>query len=60
MSETRRIMTVKQREPLRVPQHWNAEDRAFVIQLNGQLDEIYAKIGKLEQRVKVLEESESE
>ena len=58
MSEARRPRPVKQREPLRVPQHWNAEDRSFVIQLNSQLDEIYNKIGKLEQRVKTLEESE--
>ena len=58
MSEARKARPVKQREPLRVPQHWNAEDRSFVIQLNGQLDEIFAKLGKLEQRVKTLEESE--
>ena len=60
MSETRRARIVKQHEPLRVPAHWNAEDRAFVIQLNGQLDEIFATLGRLEKRIKALEESESE
>lgn len=46
MSNTRKVRIVRQHEPLRVPQHWNAEDRAFVIQLNGQLDEVFAKLGE--------------
>ena len=60
MSETRKTRIVKQHEPLRVPPHWNTEDRAFVIQLNGQLDEVFATLGRLEKRIKALEESESE
>ena len=48
MSGTRKPNNVRQREPLRVPTLWNAEDRAFVIQLNGQLDDIYSRIGKNE------------
>lgn len=46
MANPRKYHKVKQHEPLRVPQHWNTEDRSFVIQLNGQLDEIYAKLGQ--------------
>lgn len=58
MADARKYNRVKQHEPLRVPQHWNTEDRAFVIQLNQTLDDLYGKIGRLEQRVKTLEESE--
>lgn len=58
MADTRKYHRVKQHEPLRVPQHWNTEDRAFVIQLNQTLDDLYGQIGRLEQRVKTLEESE--
>lgn len=58
MSEARKARLVKQREPLRVPQHWNAEDRAFVIQLNTQLDSISADIGRLEKQIKSLLEGE--
>ena len=54
MSDARRIKFVKQREPLRVPQHWNSEDRSFAIQLNGQLDEIYAKLGKIQQSAETI------
>lgn len=51
MSEVRRYRKLRQREPLRVPSHWKNEDRAFVIQLNGQLDEVYEKQGELRQGI---------
>ena len=51
MSAPRKPNTMRQREPLRVPSHWSAEDRAFVIQLNGQLDDIYSRIGKNEKNL---------
>lgn len=47
--------TVLQHEPLRVPQKWDGEARALVIQLERVLDEAYARIGDLTQRVKALE-----
>ena len=34
-------------EPLRVPDGWKGQDRAFVIQLERQLDDIYNRLGKL-------------
>lgn len=49
MSEVRKYRKFRQREPLRVPSSWKSEDRAFAIQLNGQLDEIYAKLGRIQQ-----------
>ena len=46
---------VKQHEPLRIPDKWHTSDRAFAIQLNRILDEVYALIGNLEQNVKHLQ-----
>ena len=54
MSEVRRYRKFRQREPLRIPQNWKHEDRAFAIQLNGQLDDTYNKLGQLENRVNAL------
>lgn len=34
-------MNIKQHEPLRVPQGWNGQDRAFVIQLERVLTDLY-------------------
>lgn len=62
-------MRVK-REPLRVPEKWQGQDRAFVIQLERLMDDIYIRLGKmleaetemkkaiadLEERVSALEE----
>ena len=54
MSGTRKPNNVKQHEPLRVPKNWSADDRAMVIQLNGQLDEIYAKLGEAQKTMSAL------
>lgn len=32
---------VRQHEPLRVPEHWRSQDRAFAIQLERIIDDIY-------------------
>ena len=37
--------TVKHHETLRVPQGWKEQEKAFVIQLERILDDIYAKYG---------------
>ena len=55
MSE-RKIKRTRQHEPLRIPNNWTDQDRAFVVQLNRMLDEIYSLIGKLELQVKELRE----
>lgn len=55
MSE-RRINRTRQHEPLRIPNNWTGQDRAFVVQLNNMLDEIYSLIGRLELQVKGLRE----
>lgn len=34
-------------EPLRVPEKWTGQDRAFVIQLERQLEDIYNRLGKI-------------
>lgn len=51
---------VKQHEPLRVPDKWMGQDRAFVIQINRLLDEIYAQIGTLEKKIDDLQPEEEE
>ena len=47
---------IRQHEPLRVPDGWKNQERMLVIQLERLLDEIYAAIGRLEQKVKELSE----
>ena len=42
-----RPATVRGREPLRVPSRWTGEDRAFVIQLERVLDDIYSRFGRI-------------
>lgn len=54
MSEVRKYRKFRQREPLRVPSTWKSEDRAFAIQLNGQLDEIYANLGSIQKSLFVI------
>ena len=34
-------------EPLRVPDKWQGQDRAFVIQLERLMDDIYIRRGKI-------------
>lgn len=54
----------RQHEPLRIPERWSGQDRAFVIQLERSMDDIYIILGnieealsELEKRVKELEET---
>ena len=47
---------IRQHEPLRVPERWTGQERSLVIQLEMLLDEIYAKLANLENRIKALEE----
>lgn len=54
MSEVRKYRKFRQREPLRVPSTWKSEDRAFAVQLNGQLDEIYARMGSIQQTAETI------
>ena len=46
----------RQHEALRVPNNWRDQDRAFVIQLERILDDLYGLLGNLEKRVKQIEE----
>lgn len=57
MASTRKPQSVYQHEPLVIPYKWNGEERQFGIKLDRLLDELYRKIGALEQRVKELEGS---
>ena len=50
----------KRHEELRVPSNWRDQERALAIQLDRILDDIYAKIGSLEEKVKGLTEAEEE
>lgn len=44
-----------QRTPLRVPISWHGQDRAFVVQLERVLDDVYRHLFTLEKRIKELE-----
>lgn len=48
---------VRQHEPLRVPDGWSGQSRAFVIQLERLLDDVYAKLGKAQTAEKQLSET---
>ena len=48
----------RQHEPLRVPEGWRDQERSLVMQIDRIVDEIYALLGRLEEKVKELEESE--
>ena len=50
--------TVRQREPLRIPVRWTDQERAFVIQLERILDELYGILSKLDERIRTLEDEE--
>ena len=45
-----------QHEQVRVPQGWTGQARMLVIQINNVLTDLYSKIGKIEERLKKLEE----
>ena len=47
MADRRRYSTVQQRQPLRVPAHWNTDERMFVAQLEQVLDDIYRRFGRI-------------
>ena len=34
-------------EPLRVPEGWKGQERAFVIQLERLMDDVYNRLGKI-------------
>jgi len=48
-------MRVK-RESLRVPEKWQGQDRAFVIQLERLMDDIYIRLGRMTEAEKKMEE----
>ena len=34
-------------EPLRVPENWKGQDRAFVIQLERTMEDLYNRLGRI-------------
>jgi hypothetical protein len=47
MADKKRGAFVRGREPLRTPSGWNEQEKAFVIQLDRILDDIYRHFGNL-------------
>lgn len=43
----RKAVSHKQHEALRVPNGWSEQDKAFVIQLERILDDLYSKFGRI-------------
>lgn len=60
MSGTRKPNNVKQHEPLRIPQGFNTEERALVMQIDRMMDDLFATIGRIEKRLSAIEDSEQE
>ena len=46
--------------PVRVPSNWAGEARAMVIQLNGVIDDLYIRIGKLQKQLEELQQGDEE
>jgi len=42
-----RYSTIQQHQPLRVPTKWDKQEKAFVVQLEEVLDDIYRRFGRL-------------
>ena len=49
---------IYQYEPPVVPAQWTGDQRRFALRLLERLDELYALVGRLQTRVKQLEESD--
>lgn len=41
------MRTIKQHEPLRVPERWGTQERQFIVQLEGILDDLYGKFNRI-------------
>lgn len=52
--------TIKQHEQIRVPNGWDGQSKALVIQINRVFDDIYRMIGLMEQRITELENANEE
>ena len=50
----------KQHERLRTPEGWSGQSRALIQQLERIHDDIYLLIGKLEEEIKEIKESQEE
>lgn len=48
-------ISIKQHEPLRVPQGWREQERGLVIQLNRILDEVYGLLGTIQQKIDAIQ-----
>ena len=55
MVNKRKPQRIYQHEPLVTPDKWSGDERQFAIQLTQLLDDLYQKVGSLQQRVKELE-----
>lgn len=47
MSTQQQYKSIRGHEPLRVPEGWNGQSRALVVQLEHLLDDIYRRFGRL-------------
>lgn len=56
LMSTRKPNRINQHEPLRVPQGWNDQSKALVMQIDRLMDDIYNRLGKLEEAVARLAE----
>lgn len=54
----RKPQNIYQYEPLVTPTQWTGDERLLVLRLTQIVDDLYAKIGRLQDRVKKLEGSD--
>ena len=55
----RKPQQVYQHEPLVTPRNWNGDEQQFAIRLEAIIDDLYGKLGRMQQRVKELEGKEN-
>lgn len=59
MATRRKPQSVYQYEPLITPSRWTGEERQLVQRLTQIVDDLYGKVGKLQARLKELEDNKN-
>ena len=52
----KKTSTIRQHEPLRIPEGWEGQARSLVTQLELMMDDIYRRLGKLKEEIDELKE----
>ena len=58
MSETRKRVPTYQHQPLLPPREWQGQKAALIRQIDRMFDDLYQKVGQMNERLKKIEEGE--